>query len=97
VIHLMDSLRFDLAPHGIGVTVINPGYVRTPLTASNRYWMPGLMDADRAAGLIVRGLARNRREIHFPARFSWTLKALRVLPFPLYERIVSAAVRRGAR
>lgn len=97
VIHMMDSLRFDLAPHGIGVTLINPGYVRTPLTASNRYWMPALMDPDRAADIIVRGLERDRKEIHFPARFSWTLKLLRALPFPLYERIVGAAVRHGAR
>ena len=97
VIHAMDSLRFDLAPHGIGVTLINPGYVRTPLTSTNGYWMPGLMDADRAADIIVRGLERDRREIHFPARFSWTLKFFRVLPYPLYEAIVRAAVKRGAR
>jgi short-subunit dehydrogenase len=97
LIHATDSLRFDLAPHGVGVTLINPGYVRTPLTATNQYWMPGLMDADRAAAIIVRGLRRDRKEIHFPARFSWTLKVLRALPFPIYERIVTAAVRRGAR
>jgi short-subunit dehydrogenase len=97
LIHAMDSLRFDLAPHGIGVTLINPGYVRTPLTATNQYWMPALMDADRAAAIIVRGLERDRKEIHFPARFSLTLKVLRALPFPIYERIVTAAVKRGAR
>lgn len=97
LIHAMDSLRFDLAPHGIGVTVINPGYVRTPLTADNKYWMPALMDADRAAAIIARGLERDRKEIHFPARFSWTLKFLRALPFPVYERIVTTAVKRGAR
>ena len=97
LIHAMDSMRFDLAPHGIGVTLINPGYVRTPLTATNQYWMPALMDADRAAAIIVRGLQQDRKEIHFPARFSWTLKFLRALPFPIYERIVTAAVKRGAR
>lgn len=97
LIHAMDSLRFDLAPHGIAVTLINPGYVRTPLTADNRYWMPALMDAGRAAAIILRGLQQDRKEIHFPARFSWTLKFLRALPFPLYERIVTAAVKRGAR
>ena len=97
LIHAIDSLRFDLEPHGIGVTLITPGYVRTPMTAKHTYWMPALMDADKAAGVIVRGFRRGRKEIHFPARFSWTLKALRVLPFPLYERLVRAAVRRGAR
>jgi short-subunit dehydrogenase len=97
LIHAMDSLRFDLAPLGVGVTLINPGYVRTPLTASHTYWMPALMDAEPAAAIILRGLQRDRKEIHFPARFSWALKVLRVLPFPIYERIVSAAVSRGAR
>jgi NAD(P)-dependent dehydrogenase (short-subunit alcohol dehydrogenase family) len=97
LIHAIDSLRFDLAPHGIGVTLISPGYVRTPLTASHTYWMPALIDADRAAAIIVRGLQRDRKEIHFPARFSWLLKFMRVLPFPIYERIVSAAVKRGMR
>ncbi len=97
LIHFTDSLRFDLAPHGVGVTLVCPGYVRTPMTAKQTHWMPGLMDADRAARIIVRGLERDRKEIHFPARFSLLLKALRVLPFPIYERIVAAAVRRGAR
>jgi short-subunit dehydrogenase len=97
LIHAMDSLRFDLAPRGVGVTLINPGYVRTPLTATNKYWMPALMDVERAAEIITRGLERDRPEIHFPARFSWTLKFLRVLPFPLYHAIIAAAVKRGAR
>jgi short-subunit dehydrogenase len=94
VIHALESLRFDLAPHRIGVTLINPGYVRTPMTASNAFWMPGLLDADKAAAIIVRGLARDQNEIHFPARLSWTLKALRLLPAPLYDRLVTAVVRR---
>ena len=97
IIHAIDSLRFDLAPYGIGVTLINPGYVRTPLTAKNTYWMPRLTDADEAAAIIVRGLQHDRKEIHFPALFSRTLKLLRALPFPIYERIVAAAVKRGAR
>lgn len=91
LIHAFESLRFDLAPRGIGMTVVNPGYVRTPLTDRNRFRMPFLMPADRAAELIVRGLERGRREIHFPPVFSWTLKVLRVMPYPLYERIITRA------
>lgn len=94
LIQALDSLRFGLAPHGIGITVINPGFVRTPMTAPNRYWMPALIDADTAARIIVRGLRRDRQEIHFPIRLSWTLKVLRVLPFPVYERIMTTFVRR---
>lgn len=97
IIHAIDSLRFDLAPHGIRVTLINPGYVRTPLTDRNRYWMPALTDAATAAAIITRGLEQDRAEIHFPARFSWTMKLMRVLPFPLYRRIATIAVKHGAR
>lgn len=98
VIHMLDSLRFDLEPYGIGVTVVNPGFVKTPLTDRNRFPMPFLMPADRAAAIIVRGLERDRREIHFPKPFSWTVKLLGVLPFPLYARLIrlAAAGRRGA-
>lgn len=51
---------------GIALSSVCPGYVRTAMTAPNRFPMPGLMDADRAARLILRGLARRRRRIAFP-------------------------------
>jgi NAD(P)-dependent dehydrogenase (short-subunit alcohol dehydrogenase family) len=94
LIHALDSLRFGLAPCGIGVTVINPGFVRTPMTAVNRYWMPAMIAADKAARIIVRGLQRDKKEIHFPIRLSWTLKVMRVVPFPVYERLAAAFVKR---
>jgi NAD(P)-dependent dehydrogenase (short-subunit alcohol dehydrogenase family) len=96
LIHALDSLRFGLAPYNVGVTVINPGFVRTPMTEPNRYWMPAMIDSGKAARLIVRGLRRDRKEIHFPMRLSWTLKVMRVLPFPVYERIMGAFVKREA-
>ena len=85
---MLDALRFDVERQGIAVSVINPGFVRTPLTDRNRFHMPGIIDAPDAARLIVRGLERRTREIHFPAAFSWSLKLLRVLPYPLYHRLV---------
>jgi len=94
LIHAFESLRFDLAPHGIGVTLINPGFVRTHMTTSTAVWRPGLMDADRAAAIIVRGLALGRKEIYFPAWLTWTLRALRLLPAPLFDRLVAVAVKR---
>ncbi len=57
---------------GIRLTSICPGYVRTGMTAANRFPMPGLMDADRAAGIILRGIAAGRRRIVFP----WWMGAL---------------------
>src|SRR2546428_10239240 len=58
VIHLMNGLRFEVAPRGLGVTVINPGFVKTPLTERNRFHMPFLLEASDAAERIVRGLER---------------------------------------
>jgi short-subunit dehydrogenase len=91
VIHLLEALRFELAPRGLGVTVINPGFVRTPLTARNPFKMPFVMEADEAAERIVRGLERGNKEIHFPAPLSWTMKVLRVLPYGLYEQLMKRA------
>ena len=93
LIHLLESIRFDLEPRGVRVTVVNPGFVETPLTDQNRFRMPFLMPVERAAGIIVRELERDRREIHFPKPFSWTVKLLRILPFPLYARVIWLASR----
>ncbi len=72
-------MRGHLAPEGIGVSVICPGFVRSPMTAVNQFPMPLLMDSDVAARRIKRGLARNRGRISFPrplAAAAWLLGAL---------------------
>ncbi len=61
-----EALRPDLAAQGIGVSVICPGYVRSAMTDTNDFPMPFLMDADKAAAIIQRGLARNAARIAFP-------------------------------
>ncbi len=91
VSYVLDAIRFDLEPRGILVTNVTPGFVKTPLTDRNRYRMPFLMDVAIAAEQIVAGIERGRREIHFPKPFSWTLKLLRVLPYPIYRRIIGRA------
>jgi len=91
VIHLIEGLRLSTGSRGIAFTIINPGFVRTPLTARHTFRMPFLVEADDAAERIVRGLERGKREIHFPAPLSWTMKFMRLLPGPLYARIISRA------
>lgn len=91
LINLAQTLYFDLHPLGIGVSVINPGFVRTPLTAHNEFNMPALIDPDEAAREIVAGWARGRFEIHFPRRFTLWLKALRHLGDAAYF----SAIRRA--
>jgi short-subunit dehydrogenase len=74
-----EGLRGELAADGVGVSVVCPGYIDTPMTKRNRFPMPLLMDADRAARIIKRGLARNKARIAFPwpmAALVWLLQAL---------------------
>ncbi|MBM3564945.1 MAG: SDR family NAD(P)-dependent oxidoreductase [Alphaproteobacteria bacterium] len=86
-----EALRGWLHRDGIKVNVICPGYVRTRMTAKNRFPMPFLMDADEAAAIIVRGLARNKSRIAFPWPFAFLVWLLSVLPpawtDPLFARM----------
>lgn len=88
--HLAEVLYLDLAPRGIGVSVVHPGFVQTPLTAQNDFEMPALIGADEAARELLAGLAAGAFEIHFPRRFTRWMKLLRLLPyrlcFPLVHR-----------
>lgn len=88
LIHFAETLYLDLAPRGISVFVINPGFVATPLTAQNDFRMPALISADTAAGEILAGFARGEFEIHFPKRFTRAMKALQCLPRRLYFPLI---------
>jgi NAD(P)-dependent dehydrogenase (short-subunit alcohol dehydrogenase family) len=90
LINLAESLYLDLAPRGLGVYLVNPGFVDTPLTQKNDFKMPALVPADEAARLTLKGIADGEFEIHFPKRFTRILRLLRTLPYPAYF----AAVRR---
>ncbi|MDE2394959.1 MAG: SDR family NAD(P)-dependent oxidoreductase [Burkholderiales bacterium] len=89
--NLAEALYLDLHERGIGVSIVNPGFVQTPLTQNNGFPMPALMTPDAAAEAIVGGWSAGRFEIHFPRRFTWGMKALQLLPHGLYF----AAVRRA--
>lgn len=96
LISMCDSLRADLEPDGVAVTVIAPGFVRTPLTSENKFRMPFLIDADTAARIIAGGLERGRPEIAFPFRMAALMKLLGTLPGRVARRYV-AGVARNAR
>lgn len=93
VSYMLDAIRFDLEPRGITVTNVTPGFIRTPLTDRNRFHMPFLMEVEPAAEYLVSRLERRAREVHFPKPLSWTMKVLRVIPYPLYQWIIGRATR----
>lgn len=89
MIHFLESIRFHLVRRGIVISIVNPGFVKTPLTDKNDFKMPFLVDAPRAAQIICDGIERGKREIAFPFPFNWVLKVARVLPAPVYESLVN--------
>jgi short-subunit dehydrogenase len=91
----LQSIRMDLKRYGVGVTTVNPGFVKTPLTDRNKFWMPFMISPEESARIIVKGLLDGETEIHFPKRLSWYLKILTALPRPVYESL--AARTMGAR
>ena len=93
LINFAETLYLDLAPEGVSVFIINPGFVATPLSAQNDFDMPALISAEDAARRIVRGFAGGAFEIHFPQRFTRVMKLLRWLPDRLYFSLVSRGMR----
>ena len=94
LINLAESLKPDLAGMGIKVSVVNPGFVETPLTAQNDFPMPFLMKPDAAARLTIDGLARERFEISYPWQFVSLLKIARILPYGLYFRMIDRMMKK---
>ncbi len=88
LINFAEALYFDLAPQGIGVRVINPGFVATPLTAQNDFAMPALLTPEHAAEETIAGFAGGAFEIHFPKRFTWVMKLLAHMPYRLYFSLI---------
>ena len=77
---LAECLYLDLHPLGLGVSIVNPGFVDTPLTAQNDFTMPALITPDEAARHMLRGWAEGRFEMNFPRRFTRWVRLLRCLP-----------------
>lgn len=84
LINLAESMRLELCKYQIKVQVINPGFIRTPLTDKNKFPMPFLMDSDKAAVAIIRGLVSSSFEIRFPVFFGWIMGFMKLLPYGLY-------------
>ena len=84
LINLAETLYVDLKDSHIGVSLICPGFVETPLTAQNQFTMPALITPAQAAQAMLKGWRQGRFEIHFPKRFTLWMKALSLLPASLY-------------
>jgi short-subunit dehydrogenase len=94
VAYMVESLRLDLHRENLDVSLISPGFVKTPLTDLNDFPMPFRIDVAKASACIRKGLAKRRSEIHFPKRFTYILKTLSLLPAPLWAWMGKRLVRK---
>ncbi|AEP10506.1 SDR family NAD(P)-dependent oxidoreductase [Micavibrio aeruginosavorus] len=93
IISIAESLRAEVADDNIDVRLISPGFVRTPMTDKNDFAMPMIIDPPAAARAIADGLVGRRFEIHFPKKFTFLMKLLRILPYPFYFRLMRGIKR----
>jgi NAD(P)-dependent dehydrogenase (short-subunit alcohol dehydrogenase family) len=88
MINMAETLYIDLHDEGIGVSVINPGFVETPLTSQNTFHMPALIKPAQAATEIIAGWEAGKFEMHFPKRFTGWLKLMRSAPHGVYFKMM---------
>ena len=94
LIRYLESLRAELRGTVLTVHTISPGYIRTALTAGNRFAMPGLLDADTAAHRLLAGVAAGREQIVLPRRIGWLSKLLGLLPGKLHDQLLRGQPRK---
>ena len=85
-----ESLRLDLEPRGIDVTIIHPGFIKTPLTAGRESQMPFLMELDDAVGKMVRAIEKRRKSYSFPWQLATIVRAGMLMPIWMYDQISRA-------
>jgi short-subunit dehydrogenase len=96
LIYMAEALKLTYQGAGLRVQIVNPGFVRTPMTDHvTSFTMPFIMDADAAARIICDGFERGGFEIAFPGRLAYAFKAARLLPYPLFFRLMERATRRA--
>jgi len=94
LISLAESLYFDFKRHNVRVSVVNPGFIKTPMTDKNKFPMPMIKTPEFAAEKMFIGLTKkNAFEIHFPIIFTMLMKLLKIMPNKLYFLLVKKGMR----
>ena len=90
-----ESLRFEMTRKNVRVSLVSPGFIKTPMTDQNDFPMPMIKSPEFAAEQIYIGLTKKTRfEIHFPKAFTFFLKFLRILPYPIYFKLIDMGYKR---
>jgi len=82
---LLESLRIELKSYGIKVITVRPGFVKTPMTDKNEFHMPFLMEVEKAADIIIKGIKKEKRIIQFPLPTVISTKIIELMPDSMFE------------
>ena len=93
VISLTESLKLELEQQSITLRLINPGFVKSPLTDKNDFKMPFMISPEKAAEYIFKELPKSNFEITFPKRFAYIMKTFRILPYRLYFALTKSSLK----
>ena len=92
LINLTESINFDLKKYNVKVSIINPGFIKTPMTDVNKFHMPMIETPEFAANKIFDGLVnKNIFEIHFPKNFTFLMKFLKFIPDWIFFKLINRA------
>ncbi|MFT6387585.1 MAG: short-subunit dehydrogenase [Cellvibrionaceae bacterium] len=91
--YFLKALRMDLDPEKFDLSIVRPGFVKTPMTSVNDFPMPFILSADNAADRIIDAMNKRRLFINFPRRFSFLLKLLSSVP-SIWYRILAPKMNR---
>lgn len=91
--HYAEIMASELQGTGVGVTVVYPGFVDTPLTAQNDFPMPMRLSASQAASIMLKGMDKGKSKVQFPALFIWFLRAVALLPTPWRRALIRKSSR----
>ena len=90
-----ESLNFDMQMKNVRVSLISPGFIKTPMTDQNDFPMPMIKSPEFAANEIFKGLTSKKSfEIHFPKAFTYFLKFLQILPSSIYFKLVAKGMKK---
>lgn len=92
LINFAEAIKPELEAHGLKVSLVNPGFVKTPLTDKNDFPMPFMIEPEEAATRIVKGLETGKFEIAFPRRFVLQLKLMKLLPYSVFFALIRKVV-----
>ena len=91
---LAESLYFDFKRHSVRVSLVSPGFIKTPMTDKNKFPMPMIKSPEFAAEKMFIGLTKkNAFEIHFPIAFTLMMKLLKIMPNWLYFLLVKKGMK----